>query len=237
MKATWSHSRLATGFALAVWTWTLWFLVATDRTAFYFSSRTTWLAPVGAITLTVTMIGRFLSARAPRPEPITLRQLANLTVLITPALLITAFPPEALGSFAVSRRSTAVTGTYVSVSEHDLSTGDLSLLDIHALSFTNELNKLVPRAGSQSSFTGFVTREPNDGASGFRLNRFVISCCPGDAINIQLRIVGAPPGKLKSDEWVRVTGNIYPIGKELIVDATEVRLVKRPEHPYLNSSR
>jgi len=235
MTTTWSHSRLATGFALAIWAGAFWFLLAADRTAFYFSSRTMWLLPVGAVTLTAAMVGRFLTARVSRPEPLTRRQLGTLAVLIIPALVVTAFPPAALGSFAVGRRTTAITGAYVSMSGRDLSKGDLSLLDIFGLSYNGELDKLAPRAGSTSSFTGFVTKEPSDGADAFRLNRFMISCCPGDAVNMQLRIVGAPPGGFKTDDWVRVTGKIYPIGAEVIVDATEVARVDRPQHPYLNS--
>lgn len=234
MTMTWSLSRLATGFALAIWAAAFWFLIAADRAAFYFSSRTAWLAPVGAVTLTAAMVGRFLSARVSRPEPMTRRQLGTLAVLVIPALIITALPPAALGSYAVGRRSTAIKGAYVSMSGRDLSKGDLSLLDIFGLSYTGDLDKLAPRAGSTSSFTGFVTKEPSDGADEFRLNRFMISCCPGDAVNIQLRIVGAPPGGFKADDWVRVTGKIYPIGAEVIVDATEVALVDRPKRPYLN---
>jgi uncharacterized repeat protein (TIGR03943 family) len=234
MNMTWSVSRLATGIALAIWAASFWFLIAADRTAFYFSTRTTWLAPVGALTLTVAMAGRFLSARVSRPEPVTRRQMATLAVLIVPALIVTALPPAALGSFAASRRSTAVKGAYVSMSGRDISKGDLSLLDIFGLSYNGDLDKLAPRAGSSSSFTGFVTKDASDGADEFRLNRFMITCCPGDAVSIQLRIVGAPPGGFSADEWVRVTGKIYPIGQEVIVDATDVKLVDRPKHPYLN---
>ena len=236
MTTTWSSSRVATGFALAIWAATFWFLIAAERAPFYFSSRTTWLAPVGAVTLTVAMLGRFLSARVAQREPVTRKQLGTLAILIVPVLLITAFPPAALGSFAVSRRSTAVKGAYVSVSGRDLSKGDLSLLDIFGLSYNGELDKLAPRAGTTSSFTGFVTKDPSEGADQFRLNRFMISCCPGDAVVIQLRVVGAPPGQFRPDDWVRVTGKVYPIGKEVIVDATEVVGVDRPKHPYLGSS-
>ncbi|MFN2488634.1 MAG: hypothetical protein ABR529_02615 [Actinomycetota bacterium] len=234
MTTTWSVSRLVTGLALAIWAAAFWFLIAADRAAFYFSSRTAWLAPVGAVTLTGAMVGRFVSARVSRPEPVTRRQLGTLSVLIIPALIITAFPPAALGSYAVGRRSTAIKGAYVSMSGRDLSKGDLSLLDIFGLSYNGDLDKLAPRAGSTSSFTGFVTKEPSDGADQFRLNRFMISCCPGDAVNIQLRVVGAPPGGFKADDWMRITGKIYPIGAEVIVDATEVERVDRPDHPYLN---
>jgi uncharacterized repeat protein (TIGR03943 family) len=236
MSATWSRSRLATGFALAVWSAAFWLLIATDRVPFYFASRTSWLATVGALTLTAATVGRLLSARVSRPEPITRKHLGTLSVLIIPALIITAFPPAALGSFAVSRRSNAIKGGYVTAAGRDISKGDLSLLDIFALSYNGELGKLATRAGSTSSFTGFVTRDSADGAGEFRLNRFMISCCPGDAVTIQLRIVGAPPGAFKPDDWVRVTGNIYPIGGEVIVDATRVERVDRPEHPYLGSN-
>jgi uncharacterized repeat protein (TIGR03943 family) len=236
MNATWSRSRLAVGSALAIWAALFWFLIVAGRTSFYFSSRTTWLAPVGAVTLSAAMVGRFLSARVHAPEPVSKRQLGTLAVLIVPAVAIMSFPPATLGSFAVSRRSTQIKGTYVSMSGHDLSRGDLSLLDIFGLSYSGELDKLTPRAGSTSSFTGFVTRDSSDGAAEFRINRFMISCCPGDAVNIQLRVVGAPPGRFKTDNWVRVTGKIYPIGKGVIVDASEVAPVDRPKHPYLNSS-
>lgn len=234
MTTTWSVSRLVTGLALALWAAAFWFLIAADRTAFYFSSRTSWLAPVGAVTLTAAMVGRLLSARASRPEPVTRRQLGMLAILIIPAFVVTAFPPAALGSFAVGRRSTAIKGAYVSMSGRDLSQGDLSLLDIFGLRYNGDLDELAPRAGSISSFTGFVTKEPSDAAAEFRLNRFMISCCPGDAVNIQLRVVGAPPVGFRPDDWVRVTGKIYPIGAEVIVDANEVSRVNRPDHPYLN---
>lgn len=236
MTARWSLPKLGTGFALAVWAIAFWYLIATDRVALYFSSRTTWLAPMGAIALTVAMAGQFLSARVSRHEPFTRGHLGTLLVLIVPALIITTSPPVALGSFAVSRRPVATNGDYVSKEGRSISEGDLSLLDILQLNRTGELDKLAARAGSTSSFMGFVTKDPNDRADEFRLNRFVISCCPGDAVPIQLRVVGAPPGEVEADDWVRITGSIYPVGPEVIVDASDVDRVPRPEHPYLNSN-
>ena len=114
MTARWSLPKLGTGFALAVWAIAFWYLIATDRVALYFSSRTTWLAPMGAIALTVAMAGQFLSARVSRHEPFTRGHLGTLLVLIVPALIITTSPPVALGSFAVSRRPVATNGDYVS---------------------------------------------------------------------------------------------------------------------------
>lgn len=235
MKSTWSHSRLGTGAALFIWAFLFWFLIVADRTSFYFAARTTWLAPVGAVTLTVAVIGRVLSARVTSAEPLTRRHLRTLALLVAPAILILAFPPATLGSFAVARRSTSIKGAYVSSEGIDLSAGDLSLVDIFGLSYSGEIGRLASRAGSTSSFTGFVTTDPSGAADEFLLNRFMISCCPGDAVNIQLRVVGVPPGRFESDDWVRVTGRIYPIGKQVVVDATSVQAVKRPERPYLNS--
>lgn len=236
MERTWSRMRLGVAAALAIWAALFWFLLFADRTSLYYASRTTWLAPVGAVFLTIALVGRLATAKVATPEPLTARRLRTLVVLVVPALLIMLFPPVTLGSYAVSRRSTSIKGAYVSVSGRDLSKGDLSFGDIFGLRYTGDLGKLAPRAGTRSAFTGFVSPLEGGGADEFLLNRFMISCCPGDAVNIQLRIVGAPPGNFKEDEWVRVFGRIYPIGKEVIIDAAEVIEVDRPKHPYLNPS-
>ena len=70
-------------------------------------------------------------------------------------------------------------------------------------------------------------------ADEFLLTRFLISCCVADALTVQVRIVDAPPGEFKQDQWVRVTGRIYPLGREVLVDATDVVGIARPERPYL----
>ncbi len=96
------------------------------------------------------------------------------------------------------------------------------------------MKALVQRAGSEVSFVGFVARESGMPADEFMLSRFLVSCCVADALSIQVRIVGAPPGELAEDDWVRVTGALYPLGREVIVDAAEVVSVPRPKRPYLN---
>lgn len=96
------------------------------------------------------------------------------------------------------------------------------------------MHALVKRAGEQVSFTGFVTTDSTTPANEFVLTRFLISCCVADALSATVRVVGAPPGKFKEDQWVRVEGAMYPLGREVIVDASEVVGVNRPKHPYLN---
>lgn len=96
------------------------------------------------------------------------------------------------------------------------------------------MKALVARAGSTSSFTGFVDKRPGEPADEFLLSRFLISCCIADALSIQVRVVNAPPGEFKPDDWVRATGKLYPLGREVILDASEVVKVPKPEHPYLS---
>jgi uncharacterized membrane protein YcgQ (UPF0703/DUF1980 family) len=66
------------------------------------------------------------------------------------------------------------------------------------------------------------------------LTRFLISCCVADALSVQVRVTGAPPGEFEKDEWVRVTGGLYPLGREVVVQASDIEEVPRPKHPYLN---
>ncbi|MFP5298790.1 MAG: TIGR03943 family putative permease subunit [Actinomycetota bacterium] len=202
-----------------------------DRTSYYLSSRTGWLAPVGAVGFTIAVIGASWIGDRTKAGKDELRLAAILAV---PALTLLLLPPLTLGSFAAERRSAAGVRGGAVASGVDLSASDLSLGDIFALGYTGSLSDLEQVAGNEYSFTGFVSRDGSDGADEFRLNRFLISCCPGDAVTVTLRVVGAPAGRFRPDDWVRVTGALYPIGKEVLVDATNVVHVDRPESPYLN---
>lgn len=234
MKGAWSYPRVATAGALLVWAGAFWFIIGTDRLSLYLAARTTWLAPLGAVTLTAAGVGRLITSRVPNRESLSRGQFQNLAFLVVPAVVILALPPMTLGSYAAGRRSASVAGAYAPTTGASNAEGDLSLLDIFAMSYSNNLEALAPRAGTKSSFVGFVSREGSDAADEFQLNRFTVSCCPGDAVLISLRVVGAPPGAAKVDDWVRVTGNIYPIGDTVVVDATDVERVRRPKRPYLD---
>jgi uncharacterized membrane protein YcgQ (UPF0703/DUF1980 family) len=45
--------------------------------------------------------------------------------------------------------------------------------------------------------------------------------------------VNVTPGQFENEDWVQVTGTIFPIGREVIVDASDIVAVERPDHPYL----
>ena len=230
----WSGARVASAAAMAAWAALFWWLLLTDRSFLYLSDRTDWVVPMGAIILTIAVAGRLWSARTPHPEPLKRGDAWRLGAIVVPVVATVALPPAALGSYAASRRSSFVSSGYTSTAE-DIESGELTLVDVAgALRSREAMQALVARAGSEVSFVGFVARDEGMPADEFMLSRFLVSCCVADALSIQVRIVGAPPGEIAQDDWVRVTGAMYPLGREVIVDASEVDPVPRPKRPYLN---
>ncbi|MDQ3985990.1 MAG: TIGR03943 family protein [Actinomycetota bacterium] len=228
-----SPTRVLTGIALGAWAGMFWFLMATDRTSLYLASRTDWVVPVGAVVLTIATIGRLVSARVDEPDPLRSRETIGIGLIVLPVVALLALPPSSLGSYAASRRSSITAGSFVSSAE-DVATGELSLVDVSgALRSRDAMRALAKRAGEAVSFTGFVTRDEGTPANEFVLTRFLISCCVADALSAEVRVVGAPPGKFKADDWVRVEGAMYPLGREVIVDVSSVTAVDRPKRPYL----
>jgi uncharacterized repeat protein (TIGR03943 family) len=219
---------------LAGWAGVIWFLLASGRWALYLSSRTLWVLPVGAAVLTAGAIGRVLLARSRPPRPLTVRDTWTLGLLAVPLVVILALPPTTLGTYAVSRRSSfsSVTGY---LSARDVSAGSApTLLDVAAAQDSPDLMRaLSRRAGEQVTFVGFVQRDTNAPSDEFQLTRFVITCCIPDALLVQVRVVDAPPGKFSPNEWVQVSGSLYPVGSEVILDAQQVKAVARPRQPYL----
>ena len=230
---TWSTKRLAVGAILIAWAGLFWFLLASGRTSLFLSSRTAWVVPVGAVILTIAGIGRLASARS-GAETLGGRDALGLGVIALPVVVILALPPTSLTSYAAGRRSSFTGAGFVSSAE-DVRAGDLSLADVAGAVRSDEaMQALVSRAGEEVSFTGFVDRDGAMPADEFILTRFMVSCCVADALSVQVRVAGAPPGEFDKDQWVRVVGNMYPLGREVIVDASEIDKVDRPERPYLN---
>lgn len=229
-----SPRRVLTTVVLLAWCGMFWFLMAADRTLLYLSTRTDWVVPVGAVILTIASAGRILSLREADPKPLTSGETWGAALVALPVVVVLAMPPASLGSYAASRRSSLVGGSFAA-SASDISTGELTLVEVGgALRSREAMRALAQRAGSEVSFIGFVTRDEGDPADEFTLTRFLISCCVADALSVEVRVVGAPPGAFEKDDWVRVSGKIYPLGTEVVVDASEVVAVKKPRRPYLN---
>jgi putative membrane protein len=230
----WSPVRMVAGLALGAWAAVFWVLLISGRSALYVSSRTFWVIPLGAIVLTAAAAGRLATARTPAPEALTRRDAWGAALVVLPVVAVLVLPPSALGSYAASRRSTTA-GGFIPTSESQIAEGPLQLVDVAASAWSRDaMRALVRRAGSPVNFVGFVTRDPGTPEDEFVLTRFIISCCVADALSVQVRVVGAPPGRFAEDTWVRVRGTFYPVGREMLVDATDVTALPRPAHPYLN---
>ncbi len=226
--------RVLGAIVLGAWCGLFWFLMVSGRTWLYLSSRTDWVVPMGAVILTGATLGRLLTLRDPNPSPMSNRDTAGMSLLIIPVVIVLAMPTASLGAFAASRRSSALGGSYVSTAE-DITDGELTMIDVGgALRSREAMAALATRAGTEVTFVGFITRDKADPADEFTLTRFLISCCVADALSVEVRVVGAPPGRFEEDDWVQVEGKLYPLGTEVVVDATGVIAVQEPKRPYLN---
>jgi putative membrane protein len=229
----WSHARLAGTLVLAAWAALFWVLWLTGREALFLSSRTDWVVPIAAVLLSAATVGRLASARTSRPQPLSVRDLWIAGALVVPVVLLLAAPPATLGSFSATKR-TAFTGVGFATSNAEIGEGALTLVDVAARIQSAENERaLVARAGEQVRFVGFVSRRDGTPADEIFLTRYVVTCCVADAMVAQVRVVNVTPGLVEEEDWVEVSGTIYPVGPEVLVAASEIRKVDTPEHPYL----
>ncbi|HEY3265035.1 MAG TPA: TIGR03943 family protein [Actinomycetota bacterium] len=232
-RRSWSTSRLAGAAVLAAWAVLFWFLLLSGRDALYLSTRTAWVVPVGAVLLTGASVGRLASARTRTPAPMTLREAWALAFMVVPVVLVLALPPATLGSFSAGKRA-GFASAGIATSAGDAGTGAISLIDVAAAQTTKEgETALAGRAGENVDLVGFVVRYADTPADELLLTRYIVTCCVADATVAQVRVVNVQPGAFSANQWVDVKGAIYPLGREIIVNASSVVAVPRPEHPYL----
>jgi uncharacterized repeat protein (TIGR03943 family) len=224
---------VSAGLVLGAWAGLFWFLLVSGRWSLYLSTRTFWVVPTGAVLLTIATAGRLAFARVPRPEPVPTATSWMLGVIALPVVLILALPPATLSGYALGRRSGFV-GSGVSVSTSDIASGDLSFIDIAAAQSSKEgMTALRSRAGEQVTLEGFVWHQDGAMADEILLTRYVVTCCVADATSAQVHVVNVPPGRFEADDWVSVTGLVYPLGSEILVDASDVHAIPQPSRPYL----
>jgi putative membrane protein len=228
----WSGVRGATGLVLAAWAGLFWFLLLSGRGSLYLSTRTRWLIPLGAVILTGAAIGRLASARGANPDPLSKRDSWTLGVIALPVVVLVALPPATLGAYAVGRRSTFA-GSGLQASARDVS-GPLDFVDVGAAqSFDAALRRLQQRAGEPITLEGFVTSEGSEPPDELLLTRYIVTCCVADATVAQVRVVGVPPGVYANEDWIRVLGRVYPVGREVLVIAESIERIPVPAQPYL----
>lgn len=228
-------SGLAAAAALAAWAAALWWLQLSGRWALLLSTRTRWVIVVGATILSIGAIGRLLTVGRPTDEPrpgLARRPALGIAFVALPALMILALPRTTLGASAASSRG-GVGGAYVSGLA--LSTaGPPTLLEVAAARYSPEvLRKLGSGAGESVSYVGFVKRDADMPSDQFLLTRFVITCCVADALVAEVRVVGLEEQGLRQNQWVEVSGRLYPVRDQILLLADRVRRIDKPAHPYL----
>jgi uncharacterized repeat protein (TIGR03943 family) len=229
MRLRASPARLAAAAVLGAWAALFWFVWLADRTTLYLSTRTAWLVPLGAILASIAALGRLASAWVERPDRLSPRETVMFGVIAMPVVLLLSLPPATLGSYAVDRRPTSA-GIGASAR---IVTGPIDFVDIAAArSVRSAATDLRARAGEVVTLDGFITVTPGE-TDRFQLTRFVVTCCVADATSSYITVVDAPPGRFASDEWVRVRGPIYPLGADIVVDATSIEPIPSPPDPYL----
>ena len=158
-----------------------------------------------------------------------------MALMVVPVILVMVLPPATLGSFSVSKKtkfSSAVLSS--SIYDHITATSPITLLSLAAGQTSNQgAQALSKRAGSPVDFIGVASRDPNTPADEFLLTRYVITCCVADATIVQARIVNVTPGSVQPNDWVEVKGQIFPLGRTMLVNADSVKVVPRPAKPYL----
>lgn len=226
---------LASAAVLGVWAAAMWFLDLTDRWALLLSTRTHWVLPLGGALLTVGAIARGVSAlreAGGSNSRVERRHVLTLGVVALPAVVLLAMPGATLGAAAASNRG-GVGAAYVSGLSVS-GTGPPTLTEVAAARYSPDvLRLLAKRAGARVTYTGFVRRGPGTPSDQFLLTRFVITCCIADALVAEVRVVGLDEQHIRTNDWVRVTGRIYPVRDAVLLLADAVRSVPRPAHPYI----
>ena len=229
----WSPVRVATALALGAWAALFCTLLVTGRTYLYLSSRTAWLVPLGATIFATAAIGRIATARTADVEPLDRRTAWTLGAITVPVVLLLALPPATLGTYSVGKRAT-FGGSAIGATARDV-TGPLDFVDIGAAqSFPAAMRQLEARAGEPITLEGFVSKEASE-PDEILLTRYIVTCCVADATIAQVRIVGLQTSDYSDDEWLQVTGNVYPVGREVLVaaDGSTVHQIPVPDQPYL----
>ena len=157
-----------------------------------------------------------------------------LTLMVLPVIVVLVLPAATLGTFSAAKKTRFSSVNLKTFYGEITSTSEITLLSVAAGQTSDAGSEaLAKRAGSDVDFVGFVTRYPDTPADELLLTRYVITCCVADATITQVRVVNVPPGQFEPNDWIEVKGQIYPLGREVIVNATSVAGVPRPAKPYL----
>jgi uncharacterized repeat protein (TIGR03943 family) len=127
-------------------------------------------------------------------------------LLLVPVLVVMLVQPTALGSYAVSSRSTVPGGDggFQPLAAPVRGAVPMSMAEFVTRAVRDSDQSL---AGVRVRLVGFVA--PSDGAGSYRLTRFVIFCCAADAEALQAVVRGDPTPRAR-DQWLQVEGTWQP---------------------------
>jgi uncharacterized repeat protein (TIGR03943 family) len=215
--------------------WAAFFLVlaTTGEAARYVGARTSWVVPFGAVALSAVAVvyGLAVLRRTPA-RALTGREAIGLGALLVPIVAVLLIPRAALGSFAASRRPAE--GYFLKVAPSPpQDPRDVSFIDIRVAegddSYAAEAGV---RDGLRVRLVGIVTRPSAAPGRPFELARFYVSCCVADAVPVGVPVHSRE--RVRSDDWLEVTGSLARRGKRFVIEADDVRKVRAPSRPYLS---
>lgn len=160
-------------------------------------------------------------------------------LLLVPVLVMVLIQPAALGSYAVSGRSGAPgpgDSAFTPLAPPVRGAVPMTLFEFVTRALYDRNQSL---AGVRVRLVGFVA--PGEGGEqGYRLTRFVISCCAADAAALQL-VVRDDHHAWHRDQWLEVEGRWLrrpvtaaddPDPPPPVLTAEAVRPIPRPREPY-----
>jgi uncharacterized repeat protein (TIGR03943 family) len=159
-------------------------------------------------------------------------------LLLVPVLVVVLVQPAALGSYAVNSRSGAPgqsDSVFAPLAPPVRGAVPMTMLEFVTRALYDRNQSL---AGVRVRLVGFVA--PGEGDEGYRLTRFVISCCAADASALQL-VVRGDQRQWHRDQWLEVEGQWLrrpvaaaddPEPPLPVLTADVVRPIPQPREPY-----
>lgn len=87
---------------------------------------------------------------------------------------------------------------------------------------------------------GFVYREEGMDANTFAISRFLMMCCPADAMPFGVLVAGDNAAAFPEDTWVEIEGSIQTTsmnGKNTLrIQAAQIHMIEEPASPYIFTS-
>jgi len=167
----------------------------------------------------------------------------RLMLMLIPLVLGVVVPINPLDAEAAATRQVRQSLTFstdpdLTETVLALEPGTRSILEwLWAFNAAQDKDQLV---GQPVSLEGFVIVNEDVPEGQFLVARFVITCCVADATAIGIAVDPSGTDELMPEGWVSIRGTmqISRTGGEpaLLIEASEIQLIERPEQPYLYQS-